>query len=86
MQAIPGAAYWEDQNVWNVTCNVASLPNVTFQFNGISCSVPPSLYVQSVSLAVQGSMQMRRFSSLLHSNLYSVASSKGLVFQISWSM
>lgn len=47
-QQIPGARFWSAAQAYNVTCNVNTLPNVTFVFDGQSFSVPPRLYVQQV--------------------------------------
>jgi hypothetical protein len=61
-QMIPGASYWGDQNVWNISCDVSSLPDVSFVFNGTTCSVPARLYVQTVS-SVPGLLYVQTVSS-----------------------
>lgn len=45
-QLIPGAVYWDDMLSWNVSCDINSLPAVTFYLGGQGFAVPPSLYVQ----------------------------------------
>lgn len=44
-----GGQSWQSQQVYNVTCDITSLPDVTFVLGGQSFAVPPRLYVQRVS-------------------------------------
>ena len=51
VQLLPGAVYWPDAGLYNITgnCqNLQSLPNITVTFGGQDFDIPPALWVIKV--------------------------------------